>query len=182
MRLPLALALLLGAVAPASAQSSRGTFTCTAEASGAGLQARTQRLLDGRGDLRSGTTTIELPLTGAAGTLRASWQVRQGLPEVARGTYLFRLPPTAGSTWQLAGTRKPVRARDGVLTVDGELFSALLAGGAPIELVLAGRDGRARARATLDRTAFAAALDLVRQADARALARAYDYRSCPRGS
>lgn len=179
----LALAAILAAASgPASAQRRSGSFTCSAEASGGGLQAVTQRLLDGRGNLRSGTTSVSLPLTGTTGTLLASWEVRQGLPEVARGKYVFRLPAAPDASWQLAGTRKPARAKDGALSVDGEQFSALLAGGAPIRLILADRKGQERGRATLDRTAFAAALDLARQADARGLSKAYDYRSCPRGS
>lgn len=175
-----AAALLLGA-APAAAQLRQQTFTCTAEASGAGLTARTQRLLDRRGELRSGTTTVEVPLAGASGSLLATWQVRNGLPEVARGTYLFRLPPTPGAVWQLSALGKPLRARDGALALGGKQFSDLLASGAPVQLLLVARDGRERGRATLDRSAFAAAVDLARQADARALAGASDYRSCPSG-
>ncbi|NJC05016.1 hypothetical protein GGQ97_000809 [Sphingomonas kaistensis] len=182
MRSLLALALLLGATAPAAAQSKRETFACSAEATGGGLRAVTQRLLDGRGTLRSGTTSITLPLAGTDGSLIATFDVRQGLPEVARGKYAFRLPAAADAGWQLAGARKPIRSRDNVLAVDGEQFAALLAGGAPIKLVLTSRKGQERARATLDRATFDTALDLVRQADARALSRAYDYRSCPRGS
>ncbi|UUR07443.1 hypothetical protein [Sphingomonas glaciei] len=181
MRLLLPLALLLTA-GPAAAQSKRETFSCTAEASDAGLTAQTRRQLDRGGDLRGGATTVSLPLTGTSGTLLATWEVRQGLPEVARGKYVFRLPPASDATWRLAGTRKPVRAKDGALTVGGEEFTALLAGGAPIRLVLADRKGQERGRATLDRAAFDAALDLARQADARGLSKAYDYRSCPRGS
>lgn len=182
MRLLLTLALLLGATTPAAAQSGRATFTCVASASGAGLTAQTRRVLDGRGDLRSGTTTVTLPLTGTTGTLLASWEVRQGLPEVARGKYAFRLPAGADGSWQLAGARKPARIKNGLLTLHGEQFSALLSGGTPIALVLTGRDGRTRSRAILDRTAFEAALDLARQADARALGAAYDFRSCQRGT
>lgn len=174
MRALLALALL---AAPAAAQSPRGSFTCVAEASGGGITAQTQRQLDGRGTLRSGLTTITLPLTGASGSLLASWEVRQGLPQVARGKYVFRLPPAADGMWQLGGVAKPVRARDGLLEVKGEQFRDLLATGAPIQLVLVARNGQERGRATLDRAAFDAAVDLARQADARALAKASDYRS-----
>ena len=120
--------------------------------------------------------------TPAGHSYLATWEVRQGLPEVARGKYAFRLPAAADAIWQLAGTRKLVRAKDGALTVGGEEFSALLSGGAPIRLILTARNGQERGRATLDRAAFDAALDLARQADARGLAKAYDYRSCPRGS
>ncbi|GAA3997679.1 hypothetical protein [Sphingomonas humi] len=182
MRLLAAFALLATAVPVAAQSRQQATFTCVADASGAGLTAQTRRLLDGRGDLRQGSlTTITLPLTGAGGSLEASWEVRFGLPKVERGTYLFRLPPPLLATWQLAGAPKPVRAKDGVLTLSGKQFSAMLAGGAPIALVLVGRNGQERARATLDRQAFDVALDLVRQADARALAKASSYRStCPR--
>jgi hypothetical protein len=179
VRALLALTLLLGA-GPAAAQSGRVAFTCTTEASGAGLTARTERNLDRRGQLRGGVTIVTLPLTGSTGTLQASWDVVRGLPEVARGRYVFRLPAASNATWQLAGAAKPVRAKDGLLTVSGEQFSALLGRGAPIRLVLAGRDGRERAAATLDRAAFDAALDLARQADARGLATSSDTRSCQR--
>ena len=172
---------VLACAAPTAAQSGR-VFTCTTEASGAGLIAKTQRHLDRRGDLRGGSTTVTLPLTGNPGTLEASWDVVRGLPEVARGRYVFRLSPASDGTWQLAGTAKPVRAKDGLLTVNGEQFSALLGRGAPIRLVFAGRDGRERAAATLDRAAFDAALDLARQADARGLATSSDVRSCQRSS
>lgn len=180
MRLLAATALLVVAI-PAAAQRAE-SFTCTADAGGSGLTARTQRLLDRRGDLRGGTTSVELPLTGAAASLQATWQVRDGLPEVARGLYRFQVPVAPAGTWQLAALGKPIRARNGNLALTGKQFSALLASGAPIQLILAGRDGREQNRAALDRSAFAAAVDLARQADARALARAFDYRSCPRGN
>lgn len=184
MRRALLLALILGAgpvAAQAQAPSKRATFTCTTDASGAGLTARTERQFDRRGELRSGTTTVVLPLSGAAGTLEARWEVSRGLPEVAQGKYVFRLAAPADAAWQLTGLAKPIRARDGALAVGGEQFRALLTGGAPIRLVLAGRDGRERASASLDQAAFDAALDLARQADARALAGASAWRSCPQG-
>jgi hypothetical protein len=171
---------LLACAAPAMGQSQRIAFICTAEASGAGLIAKTQRQLDRRGDLRSGLTTISVPLAGSPAMLEASWEVVRGLPEVARGKYLFRLPPSPDATWQLAGSAKPVRAKDGLLTLGGEQLRAFRGSGTPLRLILAGRDGRERARATLDRAAFDAALDLARQADARALATASNYRSCRR--
>jgi hypothetical protein len=174
--------ILLSTASLAPAKPRADGFTCTAEASGAGLRAQTQRLLDRRGDLRSGVTTIDLPLTGGTGTLQASWQVRAGLPEVARGRFLFRLPAMPEGSWQLAGAGKPVRARDGVLTLSGDQFSALLAGGAPIQLIQTGRDRRESGRLTLDPDIFAVAVDLARQADARGLAKAYDYRSCTPGN
>ncbi len=89
------------------------------------------------------------------------------------------LPPAAGDAtrrWQLVGAAKPIRAKDGLLAVNGEQFRALLAGGAPIQLVLATRNGQERGRATLDRAAFDTALDLARQADARALSKSSDLR------
>ena len=174
--------LLLTVAAPASAQPGRPIFTCVADASGAGLTAETRRLLDNRGDLRPASiTTITLPLRGSAGSLQASWEVRFGLPTVDRGEYLFRLPAQSNAVWQLAGTVKPVRAKDGMLTLNGKQFAALRATGAPIDLVLLGRDGVTRARSILDREAFDTALDLARQADARALAKAAAYRTlCPR--
>jgi hypothetical protein len=182
VRLLLAIALLVSA-APAAAQLRAESFTCTADAGGSGLTARTQRLLDRRGDLRSGTTIVQLPLTGAAATLQATWQVRDGLPEVARGIYLFRVPAAPAGTWQLAALGKPIRAKDGSLALSGKQFSALLAGGAPIRLILAGRDGREQGRAVLDRSTFDAAIDLARQSDARGLAMAANFRSlCPRGN
>jgi len=176
-RLALAAAILATAL-PVAAQRRSGGYVCLSEASADGLQAVTQRLLDGRGNLRSGTTTISLPLSGAAGTLEASWDVVRGLPQVARGKYVFRLPAPADASWQIAGLAKPIRSKNGVLTLGGEQFRSLLSSDASIQLVLAGRDGRARARASLDRAAFDTALDLARQSDARALAQAANYRSC----
>lgn len=181
MRLLLpAFALSLVAV-PAQAQQ-RQTFVCTAEARGAVGTARTERLLDRRGELRSGTTIIDLPLAGAGGTLQATWQVRNGLPEVERGTYLFRLPASSEGIWQVAVLGKPIRARGGAIALNGKQMGALLSSGAPVQMTVAARDGRERARATLERSAFDAAVDLARQADARSLAGAYDYRSCRRGA
>ncbi|WP_338501830.1 hypothetical protein V6R86_02615 [Sphingomonas kaistensis] len=177
MKTLIALALLIAA-APAVAQSQRVAFVCTAEASSAGLTARTERQFDRRGDLRAGATTIRLPLTGADGTLDASWEVTRGLPQVARGKYVFRLPAPADASWQIAGLTKPIRSKDGVLMLGGEQFRSLLFSGASIQLILAGRDGRERARASLDRAAFDAALDLARQSDARGLAQASNFRSC----
>lgn len=176
-------ALFLGAALPASAQPRRGTFTCTAEASGGGLEARTRRLLDLRGELRGGETKVDIPLPDGAGLLRASWDVENGLPQVALGRYQFELAPAADAEWQLARPGKPLRAKAGILALSGKDFSALLSGGTPIELILAGRDGQERARRTLDTAAFAAALDLARQADARALAQSADPRGhCTRGN
>lgn len=169
-------AILLGIAMPSGAQQRRGSFTCTAEASGGGLQARTQRLLDRRGELRSGETSIDIPLAGGAGTLRASWDVQNGLPQVARGRYLFQLAPAADGEWQLARSGKPARAKAGVLAVSGKEFSDLLSARSPILFVLAGRDGQERERRTVDPAAFATALDLARQSDARALAQSADLR------
>lgn len=175
MRALLALALLL-ATAPASAQSSRDAFSCSAEAAAGGLQAVTSRELDRRGALRKGTTSVRLPLTGVTGSLDAEWDVRQGLPAVALGNYSFQLPPAADATWQLVGLSKPIRAKAGVLAINGKQLRPLLVSGASVQLALVTRLGEVRGRATLDRTIFDSAVDLARQADARALAKASDYR------
>lgn len=176
-------ALFLADLGAAEAQPRSAKFTCTAEASGGGLQARTQRLLDRRGDLRDGTTTVELPLAGGAGSLRASWRVQDGLPQVARGRYLFRLPAVANAEWQLASQGKPVRAPDGLLALSGEQFRAALASGTPLQLTLRTRDRQEQGSRTIDAAGFAVALDLARQADARALAKAADYRAaCTSGT
>lgn len=165
---------------------SLGWF-CSAETAEGPARAVSHRGLSYQGELQTGRTQFDLTLAGTApARLLAEWQVDRGLPEMAEGRYRFRMTrevvPAEPGQLQLVGGGVILRGRDwspgvGELAVSGRELAALLGSGAAIRLRTVARDGRELGSVPLGRSSFDLALQLARQADAGALAKAADYRS-----
>ena len=186
MRPLLALALLLGA-APASAQSKRDIFACSAEVRSGPTRAISTREIALRGQLRETRTSFETSFTGPPTVMMSAEWNTPGLPEVARGRYSFsvaRIDPAAeAAQLQLLISGRPV-AKSGwaagrlqpVIEVRGRELGAAWFAGTPVVIRLVARDGRLLSTTPIAREGVDRAIDLARQANASVLAKATDFR------
>lgn len=161
-------------------------YFCSAEAEDGSARARSHRLLTFQGEPRNGRTEFDLTLAGEpAVRVLAEWR-DSALPQVAEARYRFRLARPAspaepaqlqlvvGDTVLARSNWSPGLAE---VAVNGRDIGPQLLAGASVGLRLVTRDGRSLASLGLDRTRLDRAVELARQANASALAKASEYRS-----
>lgn len=159
---------------------------CSAEANSGPVRASSHRLVNFQGDPREGRTEFDLTLPGdQPARLLASWD-RSDLPEVAEGRYRFRMsrnvvPAEPGQLQLVVGNQLVGRSdfSPGLaeVSVSGRDIGPQLLAGAAVGLRLVARDGRALGSVAVDRASFDLAVQLARQANAAALAKASDFRN-----
>nr|WP_314442062.1 hypothetical protein [uncultured Sphingomonas sp.] len=164
---------------------SLGWF-CSAEASSGAARASAHRLLTFQGEARNGRTEFDLTIAGTpSARVFAEWD-RSDLPQLADARYRFRMaratvPAEPAQLQLVVGNAVAARSQfsPGLAEVgaNGRDIGPQLLAGAAVGLRLVTRDGRALGSVGLDRASFDLAVQLARQANASALAKASDFRN-----